>query len=300
MLFGPDEAEEALERLELELALRDHTGMTDQDPAEYLRALGQAGEGPYDLAEAALMLAALDHSRKPLAPYRAHLAEIGQRAKDAVKLLGQVDDVAHAISTLLVGIYGYDGDRMSYDDPQNANLMAVIDRRRGLPVALGILYIHAARAAGLSAQGVNSPGHFLLRIVYKGDEMLIDPFNGGVGIDQERLGGPPRMGAASADDPRISEPVSDAEVLIRLQNNQKLRALNGGDRQRALDIAKRMVLIAPKRSELWMDLARLNEALGSLGAAQKSYEACLSLSRQGTSLHNEAALGLYALKRKLN
>ena len=54
----------------------------------------------------------------------------------------------------MVGRYGYDGDRLSYDDPRNADLMAVIDRRRGLPVALGILYIHAARAAGFEARGL--------------------------------------------------------------------------------------------------------------------------------------------------
>lgn len=277
----------------------NHAGMS-KDPADYLRAVGEAGEGPFDIAEAALMLAALDRPGRQLDGYRSHLKEMADRARDAVKLLREVEDSAHAISTLLVGIYGYDGDRDSYDDPQNADLMAVIDRRRGLPVALGILYIHAARGAGLSAQGVNSPGHFLLRIARDSAEMLIDPFHGGVAVERERLGGPPRMAAASLDDPRIVGPVSDTEVLLRLQNNIKLRALNRGERQRALDIAKRMALIAPRRAEVWIDLARLNEGVGSLGAATKSYEACLALAGQGTDLHNEAALGLYALKRKLN
>jgi predicted TPR repeat methyltransferase len=108
------------------------------------------------------------------------------------------------------------------------------------------------------------------------------------------------MGAANPDEPRITEPVSDAEVVLRLQNNIKLRALQMGDRQRSIDIAKRMALIAPRRPELWIDLARLNESAGSLGAATKAYEACLALVRSGTDLHNEAALGLYTLKRKLN
>jgi regulator of sirC expression with transglutaminase-like and TPR domain len=274
--------------------------MSSSDPADYLRSAGETGEGPFDIAETALMLSALDRVGRTLDGYRDHLKEMAARARESVRLLGRVEDVAQAISSLLVGGYGYDGDRMSYDDPQNADLMAVIDRRRGLPVALGIIYIHAARGAGLAAQGVNSPGHFLLRLLFQGEEILIDPFNGGVAVDGERLGGPPRMGAANADEPRITEPVSDAEVLLRLQNNIKLRALQTGDRQRALDIAKRMVLIAPRRAELWIDLARLNEGTGSLGAATKAYEACLALVRAGTDLHNEAALGLYTLKRKLN
>jgi regulator of sirC expression with transglutaminase-like and TPR domain len=274
--------------------------MKKDDPAEYLRAAGEAGEGPSDIAETALMLAALDHPDRSLAPYRAHLKEMAERCNDTIKMLATVEEAAHAISTLLVGIYGYDGDRMSYDDPLNADLMAVIDRRRGLPVALGILYIHAARGAGLRAEGVSSPGHFLLRIAYQGDEMMIDPFNGGVAVERESLGGPPRLAGASLDDPRVSTAVNDAEVLLRLENNVKLRAINKGERQRALEVAKRMALIAPRRPDLWLDLARLNEAVGSLGAASRSYEACLALTGQGTDLHNEAAISLSSLKRKLN
>ena len=200
----------------------------------------------------------------------------------------------------MVGRYGYDGDRLTYDDPQNANLMTVIDRRRGLPVSLGILYIHAARAAGYAAEGLNSPGHFLMRISSRGGEVLLDPFNGGVTLDREKLGTPPRMGGLAAEDPRIADAVSDTEVLLRLQNNLKQRAVQSGEHGRALDIAKRMVLLGPRRTELWLELARLQEGAGSLGAAKKAYEAAMSLSKAGDTSLNEAALALHALKRRLN
>lgn len=274
--------------------------MTQDDPAEFLRQLGEAGDGPHDIARAALMLSALDHSGRGMEPYEAHLAEIAETAKMEARLIARVEDGARALAALMVGRYGYDGDRLSYDDPQNADLMAVIDRRRGLPVALGILYLHAARAAGFEATGLNYPGHFLLSVSLRGYEALIDPFNGGAALDRERLGAPPAMGAHSPDGGQFSEAVSDIDVLLRLTNNLKLRALNNGERVRALEISKRMVLIAPKRPELWMDLARLNEVSGALGAAQRAYEACLSLVPGGQGLHNEAALGLHALKRRLN
>jgi regulator of sirC expression with transglutaminase-like and TPR domain len=274
--------------------------MEQDDPAEFLRQLGQAGDGPHDIATAALMLSALDNAGRPLAPYSKHLAEIAEHAKSEARLSRHAEDGARALSALLVGRYGYDGDRLNYDDPQNADFMAVIDRRRGLPVALGILYIHAARAAGFDAIGLNTPGHFLLRISLRGHEALIDPFNGGAAIDRERLGAPPGMGAPAPEDPRLAEPVGDIDVLLRLENNLKLRALAVGERVRALEIAKRMVLIAPRVAELWVDLARLNEAAGALGAAKTAYEACLSLAKQGEGLHNEAALALHALKRRLN
>jgi regulator of sirC expression with transglutaminase-like and TPR domain len=271
-----------------------------ENPANYLKALGEAGEGPHNLAEAALMLALLDQPQTVLAPYRAHLDEIAHYAKEEAKLATSAEYAARALTGLMVGRYGYDGDRLTYDDPQNANLMTVIDRRRGLPVSLGILYIHAARAAGYAAEGLNSPGHFLMRISSRGGEVLLDPFNGGVTLDREKLGTPPRMGGLAAEDPRIADAVSDTEVLLRLQNNLKQSAVQSGEHGRALDIAKRMVLLGPRRTELWLELARLQEGAGSLGAAKKAYEAAMSLSKAGDTSLNEAALALHALKRRLN
>lgn len=274
--------------------------MSERDPADYLRRLGEAGEGPHDIARAALMLAALDHPERPRARYEAHLDEIATAGRDDLKLIYRAEDAARALSALLAGRYGYDGDRISYDDPKNADLMAAIDRRRGLPVTLGILYIHAARAAGLEAFGLNTPAHFLMRIEVKGAMALIDPFNGGAVVERERLGAPPGMAVAAPDEAGLGEPVGDIAVLLRLQNNLKQRALKAGDRARTLEIAKRMVLIAPASAELWAELARLNEASGSLGAAKKAYETCLALAKAGAALHNEAALALAELKRRLN
>lgn len=274
--------------------------MSTIDPADYLRQLGDAGEGPHDIARAALMLAALDHAGRPLGPYEDHLAEIADAAKHELRLIMHAEDGARALAMLMVGKYGYDGDRHSYDDPRNADLIAVMDRRRGLPVAIGILYIHAARAAGFEATGLGTPGHFLLRVSFRGNDAVIDPFNSGISIDRERLVAPPIMGAQGVEENHLAEPVSDAEVLLRLANNLKLRVLQAGDKMRGLEVAKRMVLIAPRRPELWLDLARMNESGGALGAAQKAYEACVALANSGTSIHNEAALGLHTLKRRLN
>src|ERR1043166_3050789 len=164
------------------------------DPAEALRRLGEAGDGPHDIARAALMLSALDHSGRSLEPYEKHLADIAEAAKRDLRSVMHAEDAGRALSALMVGRFGYDGDRLTYDDSRNADLMEVIDRRRGMPVALGILYMHAARAAGLEAVGLNTPGHFLLRIAMRGSGALLDPFNGGAAIDRERLGRPPALG----------------------------------------------------------------------------------------------------------
>ena len=265
-----------------------------EDPRAFLERLGQSGDGPHDIASAALMLAALDRPGVALDPFRAHLAEIAEAMKAQAPMITRVRDGAQALSTQLSVRLGYDGDRLAYDDPRNADLIAVIERRRGLPVALGILYMHAARAAGMTASGLNTQGHFLVRVGHRHDDVTIDPFNGGVVFE---------AGAAlpaSLGDALLAQPVSDIDVLLRLQNNLKMRALENDKPDRALEIVSRMALIAPLRPDLWLDLARLNEALGALGASRKAYERCLALSPPGQALHNEAALGLAHLKRRLN
>lgn len=278
---------------------------SDIAPEAYLARLGEAGDGPHDIAHAALMLSALDHPDKKLASYRAHLSELGHGARVEAEFSATAERAAEAVAAVLAGRYGYDGDRMQYETPGNADLLHVIEKRRGLPVALGILYIHAARAAGHESSGLYAPGHFMLRIAVKGSETFVDPFNGGAALDRERLAGP-RMGAPLfADPPAPGEPspfdaVSDTDVLLRLLNNIKSWALKARDIARALEIARRMTVLAPRRAPLWLDLGRLQEASGALSAARGAFERSLSIAAPGDTLHNEAALALHTLKRRLN
>jgi regulator of sirC expression with transglutaminase-like and TPR domain len=76
------------------------------------------------------------------------------------------------------------GNQTQYEDPRNSCLNEVLDRRTGIPITLALLYIEVARRAGLDVQGINFPGHFLLRCPagrerpYSKD-LIIDAFHGG-------------------------------------------------------------------------------------------------------------------------
>jgi regulator of sirC expression with transglutaminase-like and TPR domain len=280
-------------------------------PTEFLRRLGEAGDGPHDLASAGLMLAALDRPEKKLTPFRAHLAELAEAVSAESQFARHAESAAHALSSIIASHFGYEGEREHYDDPQNADMMAVIERRRGLPVALGIIYIHAARACGMEACGLLSPGHFLIKVTVKGSEALIDPFNGGAMVEREHISAPDfgalplaaeREGVDPGDGnyPDPLSPVGDCDVLLRLQNNIKSRALKSRETARAVEVLKRMTLIAPRRGILWLELAHLQESLGALSAARGAYETCLTLGRPGEDISNEAAFALHALKRRLN
>src|SRR5262245_45927638 len=95
---------------------------TEISPADYLVRLGKAGEGPHDIATAALMLAALDHPDKKLAPFLAHLADLAEAARAEGTFARDADTAARSLGHVFARL-GYDNDRAIYDDAEGADLM---------------------------------------------------------------------------------------------------------------------------------------------------------------------------------
>src|SRR3954449_8806593 len=95
---------------------------------------------------------------------------------------------AWACSELLGGRHGLAGDRDDYDNPDNSMLDLVLERRRGLPIALSVVYVAAARRAGIPLAGVGLPGHFVVAHFGASPPLVLDPFGGG---PRGGGGGPP-------------------------------------------------------------------------------------------------------------
>jgi regulator of sirC expression with transglutaminase-like and TPR domain len=266
-----------------------------------LRRVQQAGDAPGEIADAALALAALDRPRVALERYRHHLDLLARDVADELRGEAGAAGAARALKDAILGRHGYAGDTLTYDDVQNANLMRVIDRRKGLPVALGILYIHAGRAQGWEVAGLGFPGHFLLRLERDGERLILDPFNGGRVCAAAELRDllKSTAGVAAELDPSHYAAVSDREILLRLQNNIKLRLLQDRKVAPALAVVERMLILAPDRTALWHEAGALNAHLGNLRAAIAALEAALARGSGEAALHQTALL-LQQLKGKLN
>src|SRR6266576_5321400 len=189
------------------------------EPAEcarYLRELGTATSPILPIGEAALALASFERPRVALGRYRQHLMTI---ARDVGRHAGAQGDLAaraQALNEIILLKYGYSGDELTYDDLQNANLMRVVDRRKGLPVALGILYLHAARSQGWDAAGLAFPGHFLIRLSDGPERVIIDPFHDGqiCGAAELRELLKAATGGESELSPEHYTAASDRDVLL--------------------------------------------------------------------------------------
>lgn len=283
------------------------------DPRDALDAIGQLPDVEIDLGGAAIQLARIDAPELDWQAATAHLSELARHA------VGLADDLpgtelaarAGALAQLITGRFGYAGDTEAYDDAANANLIQVIGRRRGLPVALGVLWLHCARAVGWGAHGVDFPGHFLVALEGQNlsrrgrtpehRQLIVDVFAGGVPLAASDMRGLlKRVEGPDAElRPGVLQPMSSRSVLLRLQNNIKSRRLANDNLPGALSAIQDMLRIAPDTAALWREAALINQQLEHVGAAVRCYERFLDLVPQGdAALRTRAALD--ELRSRLN
>ena len=186
-----------------------------------------------DLAAAALLVARIEYPRLDPALYLERLDRIGDEAFHFVaKDPGQDAPLAariDAVNRYLFGELGFAGNREQYDDPRNSCLNEVMDRKKGIPITMAVLYIEVARRAGVRAEGINFPGHFLVRALQDphagspGDGLIVDPFHGGAILNEtdcrqllDRY-----MGEDAAFEPSLLAGATRRHVVVRLLLNLK-------------------------------------------------------------------------------
>ncbi|MBI2233901.1 MAG: transglutaminase family protein [Micavibrio aeruginosavorus] len=280
------------------------------DPAQLMETLKSIGAQPdeaIDLGRTAIYLAALEQPGLSLERYQSHMQRLAAEVKDRHDALidaGAQDSAETRLAALkhiVVDKYDYSGDNETYDDLQNASLIRVIDRRRGLPIALGILYIQIGRYLGWAVHGLNIPGHFVCRIDYDAARLIFDPFNGCAVLqapDLRRLV-KQSLGPNAELSTSYYEPADNRTILVRLQNNIKLRRIEAEDYEGALSVVQAMRAIDPEEYRLLLDAGVLCARTNRLQQAIVALEGYIAKAPGDRDRH-EAALLLQQIQESLN
>jgi regulator of sirC expression with transglutaminase-like and TPR domain len=241
--------------------------MTRSEAEDFLREAGALADGDFPLFEAAVACAVHEDPSRDPDSARELATEGAERLKGRLRSQSPEEALAEAMA----GDLRLGGDMLTYDHPDNADILAVSERRRGLPVALGLFYLDAARRCSLNVNGVDFPGHFLLRIETGEGPLAIDPFSEGRVIMPSEL---TRRALHAGLTPDVADrldvlmaPAPDRAVLIRLQNNIFARAAAMRDYARAERSALRRALIDPRDHRPWLDVAAAREDQGALAGA---------------------------------
>lgn len=237
---------------------------------EALSAIGAAGAQPderFPLFDAALHCALHENPNRNPEPARALVTEAAARLRERLAHERPEDAICEALGSDM----GLNGDHLTYDDLKNADLIEVCERRKGLPVALGVIYVEAGRRCSMDIRGVDFPGHFLLRIETDQGPMALDPFEGGRVVMPSEL---TQRAFAAGLTPDVADridllmtPAPDRMIVMRLQNNIFARAIRRGDYAQAERSALRRAVLDPKDHRPWLDVAAAREGQGALTGA---------------------------------
>ena len=266
--------------------------MTREEAERVLTEAGKAGDAGFPLFDAAVACAIHDFPERDTAAAADMMQDGVAHLNEQLKLVSPEEALAETLS----GHLRLTGDLLTYDSLDNADILSVCTRRRGLPVALGLLYLHVGRECGLDLAGVDFPGHFLLRIETVEGPLALDPFSEGrVVLPSELSRRALRTGLTPDVAGRLDvlmTPVTERAVLIRLQNNIFARAQASGDFARAERSALRRALLDPADHRPWLDVAAAREGQGALAGA-------LQALAQAQFLEGGAAIAARAARERV-
>jgi len=249
-----------------------------------------------DLAVAALMIARVEYPKLDAGPYLDRLDALGHEARrrvsDAVIAPGDVperlDPVRYArvmaLNEYLFGELRFAGNDEHYEDPRNSCLNEVLDRRTGIPITLALIYMEVARRAGVDIEGINFPGHFLLRCraprnIPHTDDLIIDAFHGGALLSEHDL---VRRYGQDDDDSRVPARLLaravKPQILARMLVNLQRVYVQMHSYPQARDVTELLLAVNPAAINALRERGLLAYQLNDLSGALRDLLAYLQLS----------------------
>jgi regulator of sirC expression with transglutaminase-like and TPR domain len=252
---------------------------------DFLRASSSPDESP---AAAALVAARIAYPSLDPGRWLGELDTLGLTARQHLEVgVGGPPSRRtrlRVVSEFFFGQLGFVGNREHYEDPRNSFLNDVIARRTGIPITLAVVFIEVARRAGLRVEGVNFPGHFLMRCPpdahdHEAEPLIIDPFHGGALLSREDCARLLRTNAGSDTpfDATLLEAAGKRAILLRLLLNLKRAYVRTRSFRLARDVGELLVALDPSALTELRDRGLMASYLRDYGAALRDLETWLVL-----------------------
>jgi regulator of sirC expression with transglutaminase-like and TPR domain len=193
-------------------------------------------------------------------------AEVEGFARDVRHFVKHENPMALAVNHVLFERNGLHGERENYSDPANSYVNCVIERKRGLPILLCLLWVQTVLRAGGKAHGIGLPGHFIVALDVAEElgegRIYLDPFNRGMQMSQDdcyRVA----MAAGVAWHAEFLQPVSGMQWAIRMLNNLRNAYHERGDAANTAAVLEQLLLLDPENAVRKKELQKNYEVLDS-------------------------------------
>jgi regulator of sirC expression with transglutaminase-like and TPR domain len=193
----------------------------------------------------------------------------------------------NAINAYLFGDRRFSGDREHYGDPRNSCLNQVLDRRCGIPITLSVVYIEVGRRAGLEVDGVNFPGHFLVRVPdtvgRRPRGLIVDPFHAGALLSDHacRTLLEKHAGSDVAFSRSLMAPATRTQIIVRMLLNLKRVYMHMRSFPQAHDVTDLLLALTPSALGELRDRGLLAYHLNDISGALRDLQTYLKLASMG-------------------
>ena len=241
--------------------------------------------GPDDainLAEAALLIASDEYRDLDIATYLARLDAMAAMLKGRLRAdIGPADTIV-ALNRFLFDEHGFSGNAADYYDPRNSFLNEVLDRKRGIPLTLALIYIEIGRRIGLPVHGVSFPAHFLVKCQLREGTVVLDPYAKGISLSFDDLRKRIKSLRHGAEPPRsviagMLATASNKDILVRMLRNLKGIYSHHQEWLKALAASDRIINVMPDLAEEYRDRGMIYLSLECFRAALFDLQAYIKM-----------------------
>ncbi len=249
------------------------SGGSDVDELDVERVAFDDDDDDFSIIKAATLIARVEGRQPDVAAVEAAVTGYAKQIGERVDSSGPVQ----AVFDVLFASAGFKGDTLEYDHPDNSFLDVVLQRKRGLPIALSLIAVEAATRAGLRAWGLALPGHFLVGIFVDHESFTVmDAFAGGTLMRPEEVA--KRAGIPVTELGEVLQPATPHEVLTRMLVNLAMSYNRRGlhlPLRRTLD---RLLVLRPTDPRLLLERANVRRLLLDDEGATSDVDAALAVS----------------------
>ena len=274
--------------------------MEPRDPLRDFALLAQQPDDRVRLDEAALALARTEYPLLDIPPQIARLDRLAGRLTCSPER-PPLENI-EALNKLLFEEEGFSGNDEEYDDPRNSFLNDVLDRKKGIPITLSLVYMEVARRREIPVAGVGFPGHFLVKYLTGPSEILLDPYNRGIILSredcEERLRA--HFGEESELKPEYLVASTPKQILSRMLNNLKGSYFRRHDYAKVLTMIELALALEPDSRQEIHDRAMVYFLARRYTEAKADCQRFLEIAPQGDSQATEIAQVLHRIRAMMN
>jgi len=134
----------------------------------FIRSLG------YEIETGVFLLSRTVYPDLDISEFCSRLDSIAARCRELMVEPLSVRERCKVINRVLFHELGFRANIEDCGDPEDSFLHRVLERKKGLPLMLSILYLLIAERCGLQLEPVGIPGHFLVGCYLDGETFFID------------------------------------------------------------------------------------------------------------------------------